>query len=60
MANSNNTAETKTNKVLNVDKDFAGNLDKAIAAANDGDTVSLGKSTYTTSGINIHKDITID
>ena len=61
MANSNNTsAGKKTNKVLNVDQDFSGNLDKAIAAANDGDTISLGKSTYTTSGINIHKDITID
>jgi hypothetical protein len=61
MANSNNTsAGKKTSKVLNVDKDFAGNLDKAIAAANDGDTVKLGTNTYTTAGLNIHKDITID
>jgi hypothetical protein len=61
MANSNNaSAEKKTSKVLNVDKDFAGNLDKAIDAANDGDTVKLGTNTYTTAGININKDITID
>jgi hypothetical protein len=60
MANSNNTSAGKTSKVLNVDKDFAGNLGKAIAAANDGDTVKLGANTYTTAGINIHQDITID
>ncbi|NJO96291.1 MAG: hypothetical protein HC764_09915 [Pleurocapsa sp. CRU_1_2] len=60
MANSNNTSAEKTSKVFYVDKDFAGNLDKAIAAANDGDSIILGKGTYTTSGINIHKDITID
>lgn len=60
MANSNNTSAEKTSKIFYVDKDFAGNLDKAIAAANNGDTVILGKGAYTTSGINIHKDITID
>jgi Right handed beta helix region len=61
MSNSNDaSAEKKTNKVINVDKDFAGNLDQAIAVANDGDTIMLGKSIYTTSGINLHKDITID
>lgn len=53
MANSNS-------KVLNVDKDFDGDLEKAIAAANDGDTVELGKNTYDVSGISLNKDITID
>jgi hypothetical protein len=57
---SNTSAEETTNKIIHVDQDFAGNLDQAIAAANDGDTVLLGKSTYTTSGINLHKAITID
>ncbi|PSB08309.1 hypothetical protein C7B62_17170 [Pleurocapsa sp. CCALA 161] len=52
--------DNPNNKVLNVDKDFAGDLEKAIAAANDGDTVILGKSTYETSGLSIDKDITID
>jgi hypothetical protein len=61
MPNSNNaSAEKNTNEVINVDKDFASNLDQAIAAANDGDTILLGKSIYTTSGINLDKDITID
>ncbi|PSB12803.1 hypothetical protein C7B62_00120 [Pleurocapsa sp. CCALA 161] len=60
MDNSNNTSAEKTSKVFYVDKDFAGNLDKAIAAANDGDTVILGRRTYNTSGIHINKDITID
>lgn len=47
-------------KVINVDKDFGGDLEKAIAAANDGDTVELGRRTYKTDGIEINKDITID
>lgn len=52
--------DNPSNKVINVDKDFAGDLEKAIAAANDGDTVELGRNTYETSGLNINKDITID
>ncbi|MGL5832414.1 MAG: right-handed parallel beta-helix repeat-containing protein [Waterburya sp.] len=48
------------NRIINVDQDFDGDLDKAISAANDGDTVALGKKTYTTSGLEINKDITID
>jgi hypothetical protein len=47
-------------KVINVDKDFGGDLEKAIAAANDGDTVELGRKTYKTDGIELNKDITID
>jgi hypothetical protein len=53
MSNSNS-------KVINVDKDFGGDLEKAIAAANDGDTVELGRKTYKTDGIELNKDITID
>lgn len=52
--------DNQNNRVLNVDKDFAGDLEKAIAAANDGDTVELGRKTYKTSGLSIDKDITID
>ncbi|NJK58294.1 MAG: hypothetical protein HC939_21110 [Pleurocapsa sp. SU_5_0] len=52
--------DNSNNRVLNVDKDFAGDLEKAIAAANDGDTVELGRNTYETSGLSIDKDITID
>ena len=47
-------------KIINVDKDFGGNLKGAIASANDGDVVKLGSKTYYTSGITIDKDITID
>lgn len=48
------------NRIINVDQDFNGDLDKAISAANDGDTVQLGRKTYKTSGLEINKDITID
>lgn len=47
-------------KIINVDNDFGGNLEGAIASANDGDVVKLGSKTYYTSGIMIDKDITID
>lgn len=47
-------------RIINVDQDFNGDLDKAIKAANDGDTVQLGEKTYKTSGLEINKDITID
>ncbi|MEM7589967.1 MAG: right-handed parallel beta-helix repeat-containing protein, partial [Cyanobacteria bacterium P01_A01_bin.83] len=47
-------------KTISVDNDFGGNLESAIAAANDGDVVQLGNKTYYTKGININKDITID
>ena len=52
--------DNSSSKVLNVDKDFGGDLDKAIAAANDGDTVEQGRKTYKTDGIELNKDITID
>jgi hypothetical protein len=47
-------------RIINVDQEFNGNLDKAIKAANDGDTVQLGEKTYKTKGFGINKDITID
>jgi nitrous oxidase accessory protein NosD len=46
--------------IINVDKDFNGNLDEAILAAEDGDTVELGRRTYRTSGLSLNRDITID
>jgi nitrous oxidase accessory protein NosD len=46
--------------VIDVDKDFGGDLQSAIAAANSGDVVKLGKTTYSASGITIDKDITLD
>ncbi|MGB5712699.1 MAG: right-handed parallel beta-helix repeat-containing protein [Waterburya sp.] len=47
-------------KIINVDRDFKGNLENAIAAAKDGDLVQLGNDTYYTEGIRLNKDITID
>ena len=46
--------------ILSVESDFAGDLENAIAAAQDGDVVKLGNKTYYTDGIVIDKDITID
>lgn len=47
-------------KIINVDQDFSGDLESAIAAAKNGDVVQLGNDTYYTEGIAIDKDITID
>jgi hypothetical protein len=47
-------------RIISVDQEFNGDLDKAIKAANDGDTVQLGEKTYKTDGLGINKDITID
>ena len=47
-------------KIINVDKDFDGDLESAIAAAKNGDVVKLGQKTYYTSGIILDKNITID
>ena len=46
--------------IISVDNDFDGDLERAIAAANDGEVVQLGNRTYYTSGITIEKDITLD
>ncbi|MFM2312977.1 MAG: hypothetical protein RLZZ04_2253 [Cyanobacteriota bacterium] len=54
------TVEPATGKTINVDSDFNGNLENAIASANDGDTVVLSGKTYLTDGINVDNDITID
>lgn len=50
-------AESKT---INVDRDFGGDLERAIASASNGDVVQLGSTTYFTDGIFINKNITID
>ena len=47
-------------RIINVVRDYAGDLESALAAAEDGDTVKLGNRTYYTDGITIDKDITID
>ncbi|MEM8676687.1 MAG: right-handed parallel beta-helix repeat-containing protein [Cyanobacteria bacterium P01_G01_bin.67] len=47
-------------KIINVDNDFGGNLESAIASATDGDVIQLGGNTYYTDGITLDKDITID
>ncbi|MGL6339855.1 MAG: right-handed parallel beta-helix repeat-containing protein [Waterburya sp.] len=46
--------------VIDVDNDFGGDIQSAIAAANNGDIVQLGANTYNASGIDIDKDITLD
>ncbi|MFM2314105.1 MAG: hypothetical protein RLZZ04_3381 [Cyanobacteriota bacterium] len=46
--------------VIDVDDDFGGDLQSAIAAANSGDVVRLGNHVYTASGIDIDKDITLE
>ncbi|MGL5834591.1 MAG: bluetail domain-containing putative surface protein [Waterburya sp.] len=54
------TAEPATGKTINVDSDFNGNLENAIASANDGDRIELSGKTYLTDGITVDQDITID
>lgn len=44
---------------INVEQDFNGDLEEAIASAESGDLVELGATTYNTSGIVIDKNITI-
>ena len=39
--------------IIDVDNDFDGDLERAVSAAKDGDTVQLGANTYETSGISI-------
>ena len=46
--------------VISVERDFNGDLESVIAAADDGDIVKLGARVYYTDGITIEKDITID
>ena len=58
-SNNDLVAET-TGNIINVDNDFGGDLQSAIAAASDGDVVKLGSNVYYTDGITLNKDITID
>ena len=54
-----NTNQTQT--IIDVEENFGGDLEAAISSANDGDIVRLGEAkTYTTSGIVVDKDITIN
>ena len=46
--------------IISVDNDFGGDLNSAVSAANEGDTVKLGNQTYYTSGINIDKNIVLE
>lgn len=58
---STKTKKTKNKSTtINVESDFDGDLEDAIAAAKDGDIVKLGNKTYHTDGIIINQDITID
>ena len=47
-------------RIFDVERDFGGDLEAAIAAADDGDKVMLGRRTYTTDGLYIEKAITLD
>ena len=44
---------------LDVESDFGGDLESAIASAKDGDVVALGNNRYYTDGITLDKDITL-
>lgn len=50
---------SKPEKIIDVEADYDGDLEEAIDAAKDGDTVQLGSNTYETSGLSIENDITI-
>ena len=63
LSDQNNSMSNESpgqSKVIDVDRDFDGDISSAISAANDGDILSLGDNVYKTEGINIDKDITID
>ena len=48
------------NLIIDVDNDFGGDLESAIAEAEDGDIIQIGSYTYNTDGIVIENDITIE
>lgn len=52
-------ADKGKKKILDVEADYDGDLEEAIEAAKNGDTVRLGNETYKTTGITVDKDITI-
>ena len=55
-----NDSNNNDGKTINVNADFGGSIDNAIAAAKEGDTILLSNNTYYTNGITIDEDITID
>lgn len=57
----NNTETNGTlGNVIDVDRDYGGDLAGAIASANAGSTIELGNKTYSTDGITIDKNLTIN
>ncbi|WP_019505343.1 right-handed parallel beta-helix repeat-containing protein [Pleurocapsa sp. PCC 7319] len=52
--------DSDDNRIINVDSDYGGDLESAIAAAASGDVILLGANIYFTDGITISEDITID
>lgn len=55
-----NTEINDGDNVLDVDNEFGGDLNSAVSAANEGDTVKLGNKTYYASEINIDKNIALE
>ena len=47
-------------RIINVDNEFGGNINRAISQANTGDVILLSDNTYYTDGLTLDKDITID
>lgn len=60
QGNNIDAAPENNGGIIDVDNDFGGDLNSAIAAASNGDVVKLGSNTYNASNITIDKDITID
>ena len=59
LKNNTNKPAANSTKIIDVDRDYQGDLEQAIAAAKDGDTIQLGANTYYTDGLVINHDITI-
>ena len=59
LSNQDNSTSDDDN-IINVDDDFGGDLESAIAEADDGDIIQIGSYTYDTDGIVIENDITIE
>jgi hypothetical protein len=60
QGNNVDAAPENNGGIIDVDNDFGGDINSAIAAASNGDVVKLGSNTYNASNITIDKDITID
>ena len=59
VSSENIDTQASDDNYIDVDADFNGNIDEAIAAASDGDTVSLGDNVYQTMGLTIDKNISL-